>query len=367
MSQLERQLDRWRQAGLLDAATAEAIRVHEASRAAQAGSWLARLALGAGGLMAAAGILLFVAANWDGLSPGARGAVLLGTLVTLHGAGGALADRLPALAATLHAVGTAALGAAVFLLGQTYHLEAEWPRGYLLWSLGAWAGWFLLRSWPQLLFAALLTPAWLVAEWLASQARPDWTLPLAGLTLLAFVYLLAERPGEDSAARRTLGIIGAIALLPLAAIHLLVDHQQGAGEGLSAIELGVGGIVAFGAPLALAAWLRGKAAIHALVMAAWVAVAGFLEHPAPLFEHAWGALGATLVVVSGVRDGNARRISIGFAGFALSVVVFYFASVLDRMGRAASLVAGGIIFLVAGAALERLRRRLVARAGEEPR
>jgi hypothetical protein len=42
--------------------------------------------------------------------------------------------------------------------------------------------------------------------------------------------------------------------------------------------------------------------------------------------------------------------------------VFYFSSVMDRLGRAASLVGLGLLFLGGGWVLERARRRLVATA-----
>ena len=57
---------------------------------------------------------------------------------------------------------------------------------------------------------------------------------------------------------------------------------------------------------------------------------------------------------------RAERINLGVAGFALTVLVFYFSSVMDRLGRSASLVGLGLLFLVGGWALEHTRRRLVA-------
>ena len=50
--------------------------------------------------------------------------------------GGAYADRVPALALTLHACGTAALGGGIFLAGQIFHLQEHWPGGLMLWARG---------------------------------------------------------------------------------------------------------------------------------------------------------------------------------------------------------------------------------------
>jgi hypothetical protein len=45
------------------------------------------------------------------------------------------------------------------------------------------------------------------------------------------------------------------------------------------------------------------------------------------------------------------------------VLVFYFSDVMDKLGRSASLMIAGVLFLVGGWLLEKLRRKLVARLG----
>ena len=52
----------------------------------------------------------------------------------------------------------------------------------------------------------------------------------------------------------------------------------------------------------------------------------------------------------------------GAALFAATVVAFYFSEVMDKLGRSASLIGLGLLFLAGGWALERLRRRLVLQA-----
>lgn len=370
---IDDQLARWRAAGLLDAATAERIRSFEAAREGTSGRfrWPVVLALAAGGLMLAAGALLFVAAHWTELSPAGRLLLLFGTVAAFHLGGATTAPRFAALGSTLHAVGTAALGGLIFLAGQTFHLETSWPQGFLLWAIGAWVGWLLLRDWPQALYAALLTPTWLVAEW-ADRAEAFGHIapaaPLAGLLLLALAYLHAPRQAraEHSAARTTLAVIGAVALLPLAITFRLVLGESGPWnqEATSAAFRIIGWTMALGLPLLTAWLLRGTAAWPTAVGAVWV-LAGVLlgRHPgAAVFL--WGGLGAAGVAASGVHEGSRLRINLGLAGFALTVLLFYFSSVMDRLGRSASLLAGGALFLGIGWGLERLRRRLVARIGE---
>jgi uncharacterized membrane protein len=365
---LDQRLERWRHAGLIDQEMVEKIREFERARLSPTRSrWPVVVALAAGGLMLTAGVLLFVAAHWADLSPAARFAVLLAGLVGCHAGAAAVTERFPPLAVTLHTVGTAVLGAAVFLAGQTFHLEAEWPGGFLLWALGAWGALALLRSWPQLLIVALLTPAWVVAEWfdrLGSRTQASLATPAGGLLLLAIVYLLADRRREVSAGRTALAITGATALIPLTILTVLAagELQVRASVPATATERAFWWAIAFGGPLAAALWLRGREAWPALIALVWVVAGVSLGRHPGVLAYLWAAAGAAGITAAGVYEANRRRINLGLAGFALTVVVFYFSSVLDKLGRATSLLAGGVLFLLLAWSLERLRRRLLARA-----
>jgi uncharacterized membrane protein len=65
------------------------------------------------------------------------------------------------------------------------------------------------------------------------------------------------------------------------------------------------------------------------------------------------------LTAAGVLDQSRIRINLGVIGFGLTVLIFYFSSVMDKLGRSASLIVGGTLFLLGGWMLERLRRRLV--------
>ncbi len=363
-------LERWRHAELIDAATAERIRTFEAARGRPRQlRWPVLLALSLGGLMVSAGLLLFVAAHWDDLAPEARTVLLLSLLAGCHAAAAAVADRFPPLATTLHGIGTAALGATIFLVGQTYHLESNWALGVLLWAVGAWAGCVLLRSWPQILFAAVLTPAWAVAEWtdrVERLGRAAYATPLAGLLLLSLVYLLADARERRSTARTTLATVGAIAILPLGAFVATLGAQSW-GRPMAELPPAVRALwwgIALLVPLGLAVRLRGREAWLAVLAAVWVIVGVNLGGHAGVLAYLWAATGAVGLTASGVYDASHRRINLGVAAFAVTVVVFYFSSVLDKLGRATSLLAGGVLFLGLGWLLEHVRRRLVQSTDE---
>jgi uncharacterized membrane protein HdeD (DUF308 family) len=147
---LNKRVDRWISAGVMDANTAARIRTFEESERSKEGlRWPVLLALGLGAVLLCAGVLLFVAAHWDELSPSWRFTLVL-LLVGLFPIAGALStDRFPALAATFYAIGTVCVGAGIFLTAQIFNLREHWPSGMLLWAIGALAGWLILRHWSQ--------------------------------------------------------------------------------------------------------------------------------------------------------------------------------------------------------------------------
>ncbi|MEX2149996.1 MAG: DUF2157 domain-containing protein [Steroidobacteraceae bacterium] len=367
-------LDRWLAAGLLDTAAAERIRGWEEVHGGPVKRGrLTLIVFAFGGLLLTAGILLFVASHWDTLSPGARFGVVLAMVAVLH-AGGAVASRTSgALAATLHAVGTGAVGAGIYLSGQIFHMAEHWPGALMLWSIGAAVGVWLLRQWPQVLWLAVLAPAWLWGEWI--EAQPPLTAwrgmapATVGIFLLACVYLAAPPPGSAVRWRRALAWLGAVALIP-AAVAAAFAH--GPDYGLfdrARVQTGAGTltfawVLAVAVPLALGWWLRGREAVWLLVALGWALVVtqmGPRTDAGDLAMYALLAIGASGIVLWGVRDQQRLAINVGVLGFALVVLAFYFSSVFDRLGRAVGLIGIGVLFIGGGWLLERARRRLITR------
>src|SRR5258708_29113052 len=90
---LEQHLERWREAGLLDSQSAGRIRDFEISRESPGMRWPVIFAIAFGSLMVGAGVLLFVAAHWEDLSPTQRFLLVLAMISGFHLAAGALMAR----------------------------------------------------------------------------------------------------------------------------------------------------------------------------------------------------------------------------------------------------------------------------------
>jgi uncharacterized membrane protein len=81
----------------------------------------------------------------------------------------------------------------------------------------------------------------------------------------------------------------------------------------------------------------------------------------------WCLIGSVGLIAWGLREGRKERINLGVAGFGITILWFYFSSVMDKLGRSESLIGFGVIFLLGGWFLERARRRLVANLPKVPR
>ena len=375
--ELEPEIQRWVEAQVIDAGTAERIRSFEQSQRRQpTRNWPMLIAVAFGSLMLGAGILLFVAAHWEEMSPSSRFALVMLILGVLHLAAVLAARNSPHLSLAMHGIGTIACGAGIFLTGQIFNLQEHWPTGVLLWAVAAWIAWALLRHWSQAALAALLTPAWLLSEWADATRRFNGgeRIAVEGTLLLAIVYLSARSLEFDSPLRKALNWIGGLAFVP--AYLFLAFEGQGYkvwDKPIPTHLLVIGWTIALAGPLAVAFLLRRREAWCAALAAVWVVVFGYLpfefrrtDVSLPLYAwhslgpYFWGALGSIGLIAWGVRDRMKYRVNLGMAMFVITLLCFYFSDLLDKLGRSVSLISFGILFLVIGYFLEKTRKRLIA-------
>jgi len=372
MGNWESSLDRWIKAGLIDEAAAQRIRDYEAAHERRSRLPVV-LAIAFGVLLLGAGVLLFVAAHWDALSPAQRFALVLALVAVFHVAAGFFHTRNEHLGAALHSVGTVVLGAGIFLTGQIFHLQEHWPGGLMLWALGAAVAWLLLRQWPQIVLLAILAPAWLWGEWdvrIDSVYHRGEYVAAAGLLLLSLVYLAAVRGPENTPLRRSLMWLGGLSLLPLTIWTAFSSYYYSwrvAQKELPVAAIGMGWALASGLPLLLAWRLRARESAASVVAAVWVAGFVWISRLCRPEDNAgfyvWSALGAIGLIYWGVRDKRKERLNLGIAAFGLTVLGFYFSSFADKLGRSATMISLGILFLAGGWYLEKTRRKLIAHMG----
>lgn len=367
----EKALDRWVEARLIDPLIAGRIREFEANSGRKGLRWPAILAVSFGALMLSAGVLLFVAAHWDELSPSQRFTLVLSMVAGFHVIAGILGDKVPSIGIALHLAGTVSLGAGIYLAGQIFNLEEHWPGGIMLWAAGAVIAWLILRQWPQALMAAVLIPWWLAGEWDLAIERYSrgWNVAAQGLLLLAILYLSTTPKQSNRHLRLGLTWVGALALLPFIVI-VAESGEPYRWWGHNAIlpwpALLLGYAVAYIPAIAIAAFARKRRAIPVFIAAAWVFVLNLVGRGHSVesnpWVYLWVALGACALCYWGMQDNRKLFINYGTAIFAIDVIAFYFSNVLDKLGRSMGLILLGVIFLAGGWVLNRLRTDLIARA-----
>ncbi len=410
---LEADLVNWTQAGLLMPEQAAAIR-----RASHADSGLKLPSVFAmlGGLLLAAGVIAFVAANWQGIPRAAKLGAIIAAMAGAIIAAWTLERRGLARAADAAATCAALVfGAGVALVGQMYHLPADWPAGALLVGIGALAVAALMRSDGALIIALASGAAWLFTSYAESggQLPPLYLVFLLPAFLLAvgrqgravhhaavlalglWLVLVAAEPMSSTAFGSQLayalalaiastavgvmaldrgwpplfsaflpwGLAGYVTALAAQLVRIFDPRGVAGSANLPLVIAGVAALVSIAAlyrlskdrrsSLLLAAALSTAAAIPLLF---WSGV-GFLA-VGRILVAALLLTSASLMVAAGATSGL-RRVSLaGTAAFGLNVLVLLYVTVGSLLGQAVFFFVGGVVLIVFAVYARRILARI---------
>ena len=386
MPDLESQLTRWQTTGIIDPATAARIRTFEAehiiAQEKPAGlQWQAIVALILGAMLLAAGVVLFVNAHWDEVSPLIRFALVLSMVAAFHLAGGVTRQHSLPLSSCLHAVGTLTTGAAIALVGQIFNIEEHWPAAILLWAIAAAAGWALLHDQAQQILTLLLVPAWLFSEWsYSTDNHHGGTVYLARMIATwATLYITLWIPSSRRVVWGICFTAGAIALI-VANLILLNGWawSYNSASFLSRPDRLWGWLLIAILPVAIAVFRHRQSLLPVAVAIAVGVALPFCQTQASLtywngtanatFTHSAPSLVAYAIVAAfagflawwGVRQSSKALVNFGIVAFAASIIWFFYADIFSKLGRSVGLIALGILFVAGGWALEKTRRKLIS-------
>jgi uncharacterized membrane protein len=371
MTDAEIYLERWQKAGLLDSEQTAKIRAFETGKKKPAHIQLqAVIALIFGAILLGGGVLLFVAAHWDSISPLARFTLVLCMLPLFHGLGLFFVETSPRVASALHAVGTVAAGAGIALTGQIFNINEHWPAAILLWAIAAGAGWYLLRDQFQQTFTLLLVPAWILSEWSfrAENFKGNDVFLARMLMIIGAVYLTACLHDRRRALRNILMTVGSLALVVGIAI-LAYGWQAWGKEGMIPTTLQIAAWIIMLLFIVGGAFSDRRTLVPLSVALAVVLLLPHCQHLATSSygsQFAEPSVAAYLLIAAfaaffawwGVNQASTPLINLGVLGFATTVLWFYFSSLMDKLGRSLGLIVLGILFLGGGWLLEKIRRRL---------
>jgi uncharacterized membrane protein len=149
-----------------------------------------------GVLLLGSGIITYFAANWGLIPKLAKLILLFGAMWAAYGAAGwwLHEKRSPHLGEAMLLLGVILFGANIALIAQIYHIDAHFPNGVLLWSLGALLVAWLLRSQPALLAAIALGWLWTSFESDWRTRAPHWQFLLLWVAFLPLIYRNVWKP-----------------------------------------------------------------------------------------------------------------------------------------------------------------------------
>jgi uncharacterized membrane protein len=414
--QLKRDLDDWIARGLVPESSRDAILK---SMGAESGISLSAIVAVLGVILIGAAAMSFVAANWNEMGKLARLIVLFGAMWAAFGTAAAVYGSRPWLGQALVLLGVLMFGANIMLVAQTYHIQAHYPDGVLMWGIGAIAAAAIVPSraslamalalgglwtwqerfdFDQLMHVAFL-PYWAVCAGLAAWLAWRPGVHLSSLTLLFWLVvsyeglrqLLGWNETEMVAIYALVPIViwaGAAAFKTEAERHALtVEHYAfftalvaftaihfvGQQSSSSGSWLGIAVILSVAAIGATAYGLRN--ASHSLLDVAGIAffcaaaIAMTLMTNEEQDIRRLVACVAGLIVIlwllaRGVRAEDRFLINLSLFGFGVWVLYAYFVVFGRFMDQAVFLLAGGVLLIGLSLFLDNLRRRLAPKAAK---
>jgi uncharacterized membrane protein len=387
MADIEGLLNRWKSAGVLEGEAVDRIRAWESGQKRPSGlHWQGIVALILGGILLATGVILFVSAHWDDISPAARFALVISMVTVFHLGGAVVREQYHGLSTALHAVGTVSTGAAIALVGQIFNIEEHWPAAILLWAIAALAGWALLHDEAQQTLTLLLVPGWFFCE---LQFFTDGHIGQAAylgrfLLVWAIFYLTMFLGSRRKVVQGILFAVAAVAAV--LGTWMMTNGWTSGFAPQTAIPFATrfwAWTAIAAVPLAVAAF-RGHWGLIPPASAVAVAVAlpwcqrvwvvhyedlnggngSYTRSDPNLLAHMLVAAFAVFIIGWGMRQMSRALVNLGIVYFAIAVTWFYFSNIFDAVGRSLGLIGLGILFLAGGWALEKVRRGLLARISQ---
>ena len=347
---------RWAEADLIDLPTAELLNRDVDANERKSLSFGTILAIMAALLFGAA-ILIFVAANWDGIPRLVRVGALFAVIFAGYVGGAALkmADHT-AIGEALWLVAAAAFGASIALIGQMYHLTGDETEALLTWCAGTAVAALMLRSNALTIAAVAMAAAWLFLK------SFDWwhvtPFPYEFVGYAAVLWLISYWT-RSSGARHLL----ALSLIFYAAL-LAVDHDV---FGVAAALVGISAALFLLAvflpePTERVARLDGRLPLHALIGF----LTGIVMLQFELGDEPTGAFAATAalalcgiaaaIVLAGRESRGLRWMA--YAGFAVELCMIYVVMVGSMLGTAGFLLAAGAILGLLAFGIIRVEKRM---------
>ncbi len=405
MTTIEEALAYWQQKKLITAKKAEELQANMPISSTTSSDRAISIFSAVGAILVGLGVILFVASNWQSLTPLFKVAILLLGMISTGVAGYYLAYERGAYQKTgmgLLFINILIYGASIFLIAQIYHLPINFSLGAFLWFFGAVFFAYLLQSklhgWLSIpLFLLFLGWTYSSTSHVANEidflGDPTHSL----LTLLPAISvgffslsLLHKRYKDTQFAVSTLfnwavflaifilvfsaadkvvffnflhitlnpivlaTILVALGLFVLAFLHGKFETAQGK-WGLLAFVLYLTFLLLlaqvptwFGYPLSV---MQGSVYMES---ESFLLTALFVLHVVLVLVF------LLTIIWYGTLLRMASVINLGMMGLAFTIIIQYFSWAFSQLDRSVAFILGGIFILILSAALERQRRHILS-------
>ncbi|MCH9807734.1 MAG: DUF2157 domain-containing protein [Alphaproteobacteria bacterium] len=336
---LERDLPGWVKAGWVKPEGAEAILANVRSSEPAQSNRLIEILSVLGAVLIGAGVISFVAANWQEMPRLVRLGLLAGVLWASYGAGAALFQRgLDMFAHGAVLVGSIVFGASVMLVAQMYHLHGNPPDAVFVWAGGALLAGVLMRSSPSVVLSLLLVCLW--GGWETQIGRGVfWPFLPAWIAVTAALFWLGAGYGLKLAAV-------AISVWIVSLGYLMDRGHAHDFVAVMGIAIAGGGVALQGAVGKQFAELgRMLLAVGFAVVAAALFALQFVERPpmVVLIVLAVVMLAVCLAAIGwGIRSADRDLVRIGYVAFAAEICGLYAKTIGTLMNTSLFFLSAGV-------------------------
>ena len=182
------EIEHWHSAGIVDESAKERM-LEDVEHRQLKRSFASVLAI-FGGVLIAAGLIAFVASNWESMPRYIRVILLVATIWTAYGLAAYTKQREhPYLTGMFLMIGIVAFGASIMLIGQIYQLQGRNEDALLVWMIGGLLTALGTRSIAALITTIVVSCMWMVSEYPTS-SEPATLLNVARFYWYPAVWLV---------------------------------------------------------------------------------------------------------------------------------------------------------------------------------
>ena len=343
-----------------------------------------------GAVLIGAGLISFVASNWDGIPAMAKLFLLLAGQITTFWAAYQLqfVRGYPRVGGAIMFAGAAWFGANVFLVAQSYHLATDNPDLLIWWFLGILPLAYITRSKPITVMAVGIFTVGI--SWKAASQTDDadsallviGTLILAAAAIYAIGMLHLRRENLKFYAGPYLigGALLAIGLTYLLTFDGVFNELQSSrspaltgpylalaaivsGISIAAIVVNVWNSVRSGEKLV--SRFAEPSVVALVIGSGWLIATMPFSSPGP-YVIGFNLLLVLLIfgsIVLGIVNKREALVNVGIVFFVIDLSTRYIELTVDMLDTSLAFIVGGLLLLGIGYAMERGRRRLLRQFG----